>query len=239
MMHFRNKTLSSILLVGSLILAATSTQAQSLWSSEVELGAVFTSGNTDQQTIKFRGEAIRDSEKWKQKTRLDILNASENDVKSAQRAYLFYQGDYKLSVGSLFGRAAYEDDKFNGFDYQTDFTMGYSRPLYDNGSHKLVGDVGLGYRISEFSTGVSEGEAIVRLAADYAWDISENAQFRQLLSTDIGADSTISRSESSVSANIAGDLAMKFSINVKNNSDAPLGTKKTDTESAVTLVYKF
>jgi putative salt-induced outer membrane protein YdiY len=32
---------------------------------------------------------------------------------------------------------------------------------------------------------------------------------------------------------------MKFSISVKNNSDVPLGTEKTDTESAVTLVYKF
>ncbi|MBT3734550.1 MAG: DUF481 domain-containing protein, partial [Gammaproteobacteria bacterium] len=85
----------------------------------------------------------------------------------------------------------------------------------------------------------SENEAIVRLALDYVWDINENAQFKQLLSTEIGSDTTISRSESSVSANIAGDLAMKFSISVKNNSDVPLGTEKTDTESAVTLVYKF
>ena len=79
----------------------------------------------------------------------------------------------------------------------------------------------------------------MRLALDYVWDINENAQFKQLLSTEIGGDTTISRSESSVSANIAGDLAMKFSISVKNNSDVPLGTEKTDTESAVTLVYKF
>ena len=238
-MSFINKTLSSILLAGSLAFAATSTQAQRLWSSEVELGAVFTAGNTDQQTIKFRGEAVRDSESWKQQARLDFLNASENGVESAQRSYLFYQGDHKLSVGSIFGRASYEDDKFNGFDYQADFSVGYSRPLYDNGPHKLSGDIGLGYRTSELATGVSDGESIFRLAADYTWDISENAQFKQLLSSDMGADSTISRSESSISANIAGDLAMKFSINVRNNSEAPLGTKKTDTESAVTLVYKF
>lgn len=238
-MNLLNKSLSSLLLAGSLVFAATSTQAQSLWSSEVELGAVFTGGNTDQQTIKFRGEAVRDSESWVHQTRLDLLSASENGVESAQRSYLFYQGDYKLSVGSIFGRASYEDDKFNGFDYQADFSFGYSRPLYDNGTHKLSGDIGLGYRTSELPTGVSDGEGLVRVAADYTWNISENAQFRQLLSSDIGADSTISRSESSVSANIAGDLAMKFSINVRNNSGAPLGTKDTDTESAVTLVYKF
>ena len=238
-MSIKATTLSSIIVTLSTLFAASTTLAQSLWSSEVELGAVFTSGNTDEQNIKFRGQAVRDSEQWQHKVYLDTLNSSKNDVKSAQKSYLFYQGDYKLQVGSLFGRASYENDKFNGYDYQAEFTVGYSRPLYDNGPHKLSGDAGLGYRISEVMTGVSENEAIVRLALDYVWDINENAQFKQLLSTEIGGDTTISRSESSVSANIAGDLAMKFSISVKNNSDIPLGTEKTDTESAVTLVYKF
>jgi len=238
-MNFRYTGFSSFLLTVGILLSSTSVQAQSLWSSEVELGAVFTTGNTDQQTIKFRGEVVRDAEKWKHKGHVDSYSASKDGVKNAQREYLFYQGDYKLSVGSLFGRVAYENDKFNGYDYQADVTFGYSRPLYDNGPHKLSGDAGIGYRISEFPNGTSDNEGIVRLAMDYVWKISENAQFKQLLSTEIGSDSTISRSESSVSASIVGDLAMKFSVNVKNNSDVPVGTKKTDTETAVTLVYKF
>ncbi len=238
-MTLKLNTLISFVIALCALFAAPTSLAQSLWSSEVELGAVFTSGNTDEQNIKFRGQAVRDSEQWQHKVYLDTLNSSKNDVKSAQKSYLFYQGDYKLQVGSMFGRASYEDDKFNGYDYQADFTFGYSRPIYDNGPHKLNGDAGFGYRVSELTAGPSENEAIVRLALDYVWDINENAQFKQLLSTEIGSDATISRSESSVSANIAGDLAMKFSINVKNNTDVPLGTKKTDTESAVTLVYKF
>ena len=238
-MNFKAKTYISFVLALCAFLASPVSLAQSLWSSEIELGAVFTSGNTDQKNIKLRAEGVRDSEQWKHQVHFDTFNASSDDVKSAQRSYLFYQGDYKLDVGSIFGRAGYEDDKFSGFDYQADFSLGYSRPLYDNGPHMLKGDIGVGYRVSEFLSGMNEGEGLVRLALDYVWDISENAQFKQLLSADIGSDSTISRSESSVSANIAGDLAMKFSINIKNNSEAPVGTKKTDTESAVTLVYKF
>jgi putative salt-induced outer membrane protein YdiY len=32
---------------------------------------------------------------------------------------------------------------------------------------------------------------------------------------------------------------MKLSLNVKNNSDVPVGREKTDTATSVTLVYSF
>ncbi len=222
-------------------LAANGVRASedSLWTSEVELGAVFTSGNTDEQNVKFRAQLVRDAEMFKHTMYLDHLDSSKDNNKTAQKTYMYYQGDYKLLVGSLFGRVSYEQDQFNGFDYQADVSAGYSRLLMEKATMKLSGDIGLGYRISAPDTGSTDGEAIVRLAGAFSWDISQNATFKQLLSTEIGADSTISRSESSVSANIAGDLAMKFSINVKNNSSVPAGRQETDTESSVTLVYKF
>ncbi len=63
--------------------------------------------------------------------------------------------------------------------------------------------------------------------------------FKQLLAFEVGEQLTVSRSESSLETAIIGNLAMKFAIKVRHNSDVLPGKEKTDTESTVTLVYKF
>jgi len=52
-------------------------------------------------------------------------------------------------------------------------------------------------------------------------------------------DSLEGRSETSITANIIGALAMKFAVIVRYNSE-PLDDKKsTDTETNMTLLYAF
>lgn len=210
------------------------------WSLEAELGAVLTTGNTDQQNLKFRLAGELDGDVLKHSAQLDGLRSSENSVVTAQKYYMFYQGDYKLEGDhSLFGRISYEDDRFSGFDYQTDLTLGYSRLLMDTGDMTLRGDVGFGSRRSELANGTSQTEFITRLAAKYNWQVSDNAKFKQLVSAEIGSDATITRSETSLQSNIADQLAMKLALTVKHQSEVPAGRKKTDTETSVTLVYTF
>src|SRR5690606_31548627 len=86
----------------------------------------------------------------------------------------------------------------------------------------------------------SEGSAILRLAGNLNWKISENSRFTTLVATEVGEENTKSRAEASVSANINSSLAMKFSIAATHNSYLEDTTKeKLDTETAVTLVYTF
>ena len=212
----------------------------SIWSSEVEVGAVYSTGNTDESNFKFRGEAIRNGELYVNTFKLDVLNSTTDDQKTAQKNYGVYQLDRKLSeIASIFGRIAYEDDKFSGYDYQVDLTAGYSRQFITSDIHKLKGSVGLGYRQSEIETGGSEDELIIRLAADYVWKVSENATFKQSLSAQIGDFATISRSETSLTADVLNNIALKLALYIKNTSEVPAGRDKTDTETAVTLLYKF
>jgi putative salt-induced outer membrane protein len=231
-------TILLAMMVGVQSLAAVASEEG--WSLEAELGAVLTTGNTDQQNLKFRLGGTLDGEVLKHSAQLDGLRSSENSIVTAQKYYTFYQGDYKLQGDhSLFGRISYEDDRFSGFDYQADLTVGYSRLLMDSGDMTLRGDIGLGSRRSELANGTSQTEFITRLAAKYDWEISENAKFRQLVSAEIGSDSTVTRSETSLQSNIADQLAMKLALTVKNQSEVPVGRKKTDTETSVTLVYTF
>ena len=211
-----------------------------VWTSEVEIGAVVTTGNTKNQSFKLASKASRDSVLFRHSAAFDVFRSSEDGVVSAEKLYTFYQGDYKLEGDhSLFGRLSYEDDRFSGFDYQTNLTVGYSRLLLSRPGHTLRGDLGAGVRHSAFVAGGSNTEFITRLAGAYEWQISETSRFTQALSTEIGGDSVITRSSSAITAAIATSLAMKFAVNIKHQSDVPIGRKKTDTESSLTLVYSF
>ena len=82
-------------------------------------------------------------------------------------------------------------------------------------------------------------EAIIRLAGDYQWAISPTATFGQRLSTESGNETSIFRSESSIETQILDNLSLRFSFNVKHQTDVPVGREKTDTETAITFVMNF
>ncbi|HGX93410.1 MAG TPA: DUF481 domain-containing protein, partial [Candidatus Tenderia sp.] len=71
------------------------------------------------------------------------------------------------------------------------------------------------------------------------WDVSKTSHFTQELVSDIGEDSTVTKSVTALKTQINGSLAMKLSYTLKNTSKVPTGKEKTDTETAVTLVYGF
>jgi putative salt-induced outer membrane protein len=210
------------------------------WSGDVELGAVSTTGNTEQTSVKLRTDIQREKNQWINQFHFDTYSASEDGDDTADRLYTFYRLDYRLREDrGLYGRLAYEDDKFTGFKNQSDLTFGYNQTLFDRTNWSLKGDIGLGVRRSELDTGETNNEMLFTTAGYLDWQISENALFKQLLSFEIGEDLTITRSETSLEANIIGALAMKLALAVKNSSKAPEGKDETDTETTVTLVYKF
>ncbi|MFT4633509.1 MAG: putative salt-induced outer membrane protein [Candidatus Pseudothioglobus sp.] len=210
------------------------------WTNEIELGFVGTTGNTDTENLKLRADSLANLENVKHNIHFDSLRATQEGEITAQKLYAFYQGDYKLGEDrSMFGRVSYDNDRLSGFNYQADVTLGYSQLLFTTATMRLSGDAGIGMRVSEFDSGDKEEEPIVRLAALYLWDVSDNAVFQQKLSTEIGSESTVSRSDSSIKATIRGSLAMKLALTVKHNTVVPVDRKKTDTETSVTLVYGF
>lgn len=222
------------------VLADDAAADQKKLEGSVELGAVVTTGNTDSSNVKFRADSKYNGPRMKHTAHIDGLRQTEDGNVNAEKYYAYYQADYKLDeIQSLFGRVSYEDDRFSGFDYQTNFTLGYSRQLLQRDNMSLNGSVGAGLRHSKLDDGSTKDEAVTRLALDYDWQISESAEFTQGLSAEIGENSTITRSETALQSSIIGNLAMKLAFNVKHQTEVPVGTKKTDTETSVTLVYHF
>lgn len=235
------KQMSSAIAVFVLLIATGShAQEENGLSTEVELGAIFTSGNTENESINFRGEVDWRRDAWEYGFFLDGFRASQNDMRTAQRMYYVADANYDINERSfILTRLAHEDDEFSGYDSQTDISVNYGRNLLTNRENMaLTLNAGIGARQSR-SELEDFDEAIVRLAADYQWSISPTATFGQLLSTESGNETSIFRSESSIETQILDNLSLRFSFNVKHQTEVPVGRKKTDTETAITFVMNF
>lgn len=210
------------------------------WAGSGEAGYVATSGNTETSNLTLKLGLTNEREKWRHNLALEGLKSEDDGDTTAERYLAAWQSDYKISEHDyLFGRLSYEDDKFSGYNYRITESIGYGRRVLDRNNMTLDLEAGPGLRQSELDNGDKENEAILRLAARYAWDITDHAKFTEELSSDIGEDATITKSVTALQADIVGNLAMKASFTIKNTSDVPAGIEKTDTETALTLVYGF
>jgi putative salt-induced outer membrane protein len=212
------------------------------WKGNVEVGFVKTTGNTETESLNTKASAEIDREIWRHKVNLEALKSSDHGTTTAERYTVNGQSDYKLKgkKNFLFLFLSYEDDRFSGYDYQLTEAIGYGRRVLDEPNMKLDLSIGPGARQRKVDvTNKMEEEMIVRGAANYLWNISESSNFTESLSTEVGEDVTITKSVTALVAKINSSLASKITYTIKNTSKVPVGIKKTDSETAVTLVYTF
>lgn len=235
-----------------MVCAAFSAQAAEPSTAEVELGVIATSGNTDSTSLKGKVTINQELENWKNNYQLDALykkdevevDGVDEEQTTAQKLFVSAQGDYKLNQehSALFVYGSYTDDRFSGFNYQSTVAVGYSDQLFSTENSFLNYNIGPGYTFNETDDGEKNEAAVVRLAAEYQYQFSENAKFTQLLSTEAAFDSddnTRTRSESAISANLMGNLSMKAAYTIVHNSEVPADKENTDTITSITLVYLF
>jgi putative salt-induced outer membrane protein len=208
-------------------------------ATEVELGATFTTGNTEERTVRYGVTMDWVRNDWEYQFTSDGLLGSRQGETTAQRFYHVARGRRDLDENSYLAvRGAYEDDRFSGYDYQADFTASYGRSwLQSIDNMSLDTDIGPGYRKSEGELDLDE--MIVRIAAEYEWGISDTANFYQDVALEFGQDSDIYRTETGIESEIMENISLRFSINIKHQTEVPFGKEKTDTQSAVTLVWNF
>jgi len=237
-------------LLASLALAVSASPvlAQEGWSGGVEAGMLLSSGNTSERTLTGQADVTRDWADWRQNVLLQSRYTEQDDTRTAERYQAATQLDYKFNpYDYVFIRAQYDDDYFSGYEFQASTAAGYGRRFWQEGDSYFDASLGAGYRYSRFriedpETGDSRREEpIARLAATYRYAFSPTARFRQDLETEVGLDDaeSISKSVTSVQANLMGSLAMRLSYTIERQSEVPVNTKKTDTITAVTLLYSF
>jgi len=209
-------------------------------SGKVALGYLATSGNSDSENLSLNFSGDYYAEVWHHSLTGRAVQASTSGITTAEAYGLSWQSARDFGDKSyLFGRFAWDKDKFSGYDQQIREVVGYGRHFIDTDRHELNGEVGIGMRQSDLRDGTSDDESIARLSVDYTFQLSETAEFKQLFGVETGSDNTYTESVTSLAADVWTNLAIVLSYTIKRNSDVPFGTEKKDTFTAVSLEYSF
>ena len=153
----------------------------------------------------------------------------------------------KNSKNYVYGDVAYEDDRFGSFDNSTSVSAGWGRQWIKNEEHSLFADIGPGYKrdVTKASDGVPSetlSAFIIQAQALYTTKINSHVEFEQKLSAKYApksGENSKYKAESSITTKLIETLQLKFSFVVDHNTEVEEGKKKTDTQTAVTLVYSF
>ena len=205
-------------------------------AGEAELGATLTTGNTDTSSFKARLALKQELGDWENEYVFEGLYKEDTEEVTAKRYFLGVQGDYQIN---------YEVDPFTGYDFTSTTSAGYGHRFIDTDRMSLKAEAGPGYiyqqldEESALAEGYDSDDSVVAHAViDFQTKISDSSKFQQKFVADWGSKLD-ARSETSLTANIVGALAMKFAVIVRYNSE-PLDDKEsTDTETNMTLLYAF
>lgn len=210
------------------------------WSGKVSFGYLATSGNTDNSNLNGNFEVGYVSGDWSHLLDGYAINASKDNVNTAEAYGVGWKSEWNMSeISFLFGKLSYRNDRFSGFPTQFSQTVGYGRRFISTAAHTLNAEAGAGARQSERADGVDENDFILNAGLHYQWTFSDTANFTQDLAIEYGQNNTYLESVSAVTARLIGQLALVASYTIKNNSDVPAGSEKTDTYSAIALEYVF
>lgn len=235
-------------------------------SAEIEIGVILTSGNTESTAGTAKIDISQDFTKWKNnyivsafykedEVTLDVAGEEVKEMQTtADKIFASMQSDYKLDNEhkALFAYVSYEDDQFSGFDYQSTVAVGYSNRLFETENSHFDYSVGPGLAIAKTEETVDDDDNIipaektetfaVRLSGSYLYRLSEHAKITQKISGDVAGDSeknTKIKSETGLTATINGSMALKLSYVINHNTKPPFEKEKTDTTTAVTLVFTY
>ncbi|MFT4925351.1 MAG: putative salt-induced outer membrane protein [Phenylobacterium sp.] len=222
------------------------------YRGDVELGIIMTTGNTETASARVAADVEQEFTDWRieyvidaqyQRSQFDTeMGRSERET-TEQQVFLSYQGNYKLEQAnkSFFIFGSYNDDRFNGYDYQLTAATGYGWRFYDSAQSTIDVEVGPGYVWNELDNGSRRQGTILRSAVKYEQKLTEATKFRQDVVSEISfnGESSTTKAESSMLAQINGRLALKVSFLIEYNSKPEEQRKKIDTETGITLVYSF
>lgn len=210
------------------------------WSGNVRLGYLATTGNTETTNANFGFGVDYAIDRWTHGATGTAVGASQDNETTAEAYTLGWRSKWDLTERDyLFGRLDWLKDKFSGYDQQFSQAVGYGRRVIMQPNQTLNLEIGPGARQSELRNGDEEKEAIARLGANYAYIFNEHAQFNFDLGVLTGQENTFTEAVTALKTQLIGNFAVVLSYTVRNNTDVPDDSEKTDTMTSVSLAYNF
>jgi putative salt-induced outer membrane protein len=204
------------------------------------LGYLASKGNSENSSLNAQLNLGYLYGRWRHASMLKAIRGSSDGVERAEAYHGTAQSDFTfLNRNYLFAALDSDYDRFGAYLRRNSATTGLGRRFIDTDAHTLDLQVGVGRRWTRRPGEAEEREGIAVGLGKYDWKISDRAAFSQRLVVESGSANTYSESVSAITADIQDSLALSVSYTVRHNSNVPADRKKTDTATAVSVLYGF
>ncbi|MBB35689.1 MAG: hypothetical protein CME88_05460 [Hirschia sp.] len=232
------------------LLSAPAAIAQAEWSGEGSLSAGYTTGNTETTDAGAGLKATRDALNWRQSGEFSFDYGETDGAENKNRLYVAGQLDRKFENPrwTAYGRSSYEKDEFSGYENRifVGGGVGYKVLMGDIVTWTLEG--GPGYKIDEvrdrtvnglFIPGQTEESVAFRAGSRFAYNINDNVTLSNDTDIVYAEVSTQLENTLALTATLYEKFSVRFSYDVRHETEAPVGTEDTDTATRISLVYGF
>ncbi len=217
------------------------------WKGKVQAGASFASGNSDNLSVGLALDAARETGNFVHHVEAFADIAESDNAGTGERVITqkrwgaSYQLDYSFSERTYaFGRFAYEEDEFSGFDYRLFAGAGLGHFLYESEPFTWKVEGGPGFRYSPIDdTREIEQEFAVRGSTEIDWLIREGLVFEQDVNTTWTQSTTTVQSVTALSTKLLDGLSTSLGFEFRYETDPPMGRENADKIARASLVYGF
>jgi putative salt-induced outer membrane protein len=215
--------------------------ALSPWDGKIEASALLSSGNSENSAVGILIDAARTSGDFVHNIDAFFNLGSSNGITNQKRWGAAYKLDYSLGEHTYaFGRIAYEEDEFSGFDYRVFAGAGLGRFLAQSEPFTWKVEGGPGFRYSPIdATSVIEQEFAAYASSEMDWLIREGLTFEQDWNVTWTSPTTTFRSVTALTTQLWGDISTGVSFEYRYETGPPAGRKKTDTIAKASVIYGF
>jgi len=208
--------------------------------TDIDLGAVLTSGNTHTTTLNGAWKTRLERETWRivLDSRANASSASKTTTAEKYEASL--QADRNLNERTwVFARLGFESDRFAGYRRRTSETLGLGRQLTRTDRFEWKIELGGGLRQTLATDHSRKRETIMRAASDMLWKISDTASLAEKLTTEGSGKAWTTKSLTELKTRINAHVSSRIALRLTHNSQVPAGKKKLDTELSAGLSLDF
>jgi putative salt-induced outer membrane protein len=245
MKRLHSSTLCAMILAASAYLAipqrAKADEPEApVWTGSVELGAIFSAGNSETRNARGSLKAELDLARWTNQFLFETFLASNMEDTTAERFLADYKAKYRLRNDNyIFGSLRGERDQFAGFNYRFAETVGLGHYVWNSSKRTLVVELGPGLRQSKRTNGTTEFDRVGRAFLSYKQNVFDDSEFTEEFIVLAGDNNADFNSVTALSTRVYERFGLKLSLTVTHNTQPPSDTKKTDATTAVTLSYNF
>lgn len=232
-------------LIATISFSAWAEKPETGLSGSGEAGYSNSTGNTNEEAA-YSSLKLSYLQDYYKLDALAEMNTKKEDGELTKERYVGdFQGnlffsDYQKAYG--FGQARWEKDKFEDIDLNSYYIAGLGYNFFNSKEMILSTEAGVGYQKNNFipnSENEDFDEAIVKLYANFEYQINEHVRFLQDLNEFYGSTQAKFESNTALKVALFDNLNVSAAYKYRHNTRPAVGKVKDDTQTMFTLIYDF